>query len=271
MCLLLRNLVAVFRLRMTVGQWPTTLRCMERSRTLNKEPPVKTARSWRGGFLRLSPSLRRAGAGRAVQTGETCVYVGELRSAPAARVVSAAASPPLVPANSVQAAVPSLMRTWRPSPLICHLPSAHGEGTNRNCAMSAAGWYPDPSGSGGQRYFDGTNWGPTAPSPSPSQRDLAQSSPPQGSAATLPPFTTGSSLTGDFLAAGYRNSGVLWFASSSQRRCRAWVHSRKWTGANAAGGIMSFFGVGWAVLGRHVDDHLDCFRHPAHAAESSPS
>lgn len=27
-----------------------------------------------------------------------------------------------------------------------------------------AGWYPDPDGKGGQRYFDGTNWGPAAPS-----------------------------------------------------------------------------------------------------------
>ncbi|QZH65042.1 DUF2510 domain-containing protein [Mycolicibacterium farcinogenes] len=28
---------------------------------------------------------------------------------------------------------------------------------------SQAGWYPDPDGKGGKRYFDGTNWGPTAP------------------------------------------------------------------------------------------------------------
>lgn len=31
--------------------------------------------------------------------------------------------------------------------------------------MGAPGWYPDPNGGGGQRYFDGTNWGPTAPPP----------------------------------------------------------------------------------------------------------
>jgi hypothetical protein len=32
----------------------------------------------------------------------------------------------------------------------------------------AAGWYPDPSGiPGQQRYFDGVNWGPTAPPPPP--------------------------------------------------------------------------------------------------------
>ncbi|MBY0289928.1 MAG: DUF2510 domain-containing protein [Mycobacteriaceae bacterium] len=29
--------------------------------------------------------------------------------------------------------------------------------------MGAPGWYPNPDGSGGQRYFDGTNWGPIAP------------------------------------------------------------------------------------------------------------
>ena len=29
----------------------------------------------------------------------------------------------------------------------------------------APGWYPDPAGNGGHRYFDGTSWGPTAPPP----------------------------------------------------------------------------------------------------------
>ncbi|HEX2211934.1 MAG TPA: DUF4352 domain-containing protein [Mycobacterium sp.] len=27
------------------------------------------------------------------------------------------------------------------------------------------GWYPDPSGNGGRRYWDGLRWGPTAPPP----------------------------------------------------------------------------------------------------------
>lgn len=31
---------------------------------------------------------------------------------------------------------------------------------------AAPGWYPDPSGQPGQRYFDGTNWTLTAPPPS---------------------------------------------------------------------------------------------------------
>lgn len=31
------------------------------------------------------------------------------------------------------------------------------------------GWYPDPAGNGGQRYFDGTTWGPIAP-PTPAPR-----------------------------------------------------------------------------------------------------
>lgn len=34
--------------------------------------------------------------------------------------------------------------------------------------MSAPGWYPNPDGTGTQRYFDGTNWGPTAPVATPS-------------------------------------------------------------------------------------------------------
>ena len=33
--------------------------------------------------------------------------------------------------------------------------------------MSTPGWYPDPDGKGGQRYFDGTNWEPTDPAPPP--------------------------------------------------------------------------------------------------------
>jgi Protein of unknown function (DUF2510) len=33
--------------------------------------------------------------------------------------------------------------------------------------MSAPAWYPDPDGNGGQRYFDGTDWEPTAPAPPP--------------------------------------------------------------------------------------------------------
>lgn len=32
---------------------------------------------------------------------------------------------------------------------------------------AAPGWYPDPSGAPGQRYFDGTNWTVTAPPPPP--------------------------------------------------------------------------------------------------------
>lgn len=42
-------------------------------------------------------------------------------------------------------------------------------------SASAPGWYPDPDGRGGQRYFDGTNWGPTAPAataPPPQKKPL---------------------------------------------------------------------------------------------------
>lgn len=33
--------------------------------------------------------------------------------------------------------------------------------------MSASGWYPDPNGSGGQRWYDGTQWTAHAAPPPP--------------------------------------------------------------------------------------------------------
>lgn len=45
--------------------------------------------------------------------------------------------------------------------------------------MTAPGWYPDPSGDGTQRYWDGNAWGPSAPPPA---------APP-----TTPPLTPGQS------------------------------------------------------------------------------
>lgn len=45
--------------------------------------------------------------------------------------------------------------------------------------MGAPGWYPDPNGEG-QRYFDGTKWGPHAPTDKP---------PPPPRAAAEPRFT----------------------------------------------------------------------------------
>lgn len=35
--------------------------------------------------------------------------------------------------------------------------------------MGKAGWYPDPSGGPGRRYFDGEDWGPPAPADKPAR------------------------------------------------------------------------------------------------------
>ena len=48
-------------------------------------------------------------------------------------------------------------------------------------SLPPAGWYDDPSGSGGKRYWDGTTWGETAPAPG------AAASPPAGGAAGAAP------------------------------------------------------------------------------------
>jgi hypothetical protein len=44
--------------------------------------------------------------------------------------------------------------------------------------MTAPGWYPDPSGDGTQRYWDGNAWGPVAPPPA---------APPQPTPPAAPP------------------------------------------------------------------------------------
>jgi hypothetical protein len=68
---------------------------------------------------------------------------------------------------------------------------------------SQAGWYPDPDGKGGQRYFDGTNWGPTAPPPAP-----ISAPPPAPISAPPPPkkkmgcFPTILALVGVFFVIG---------------------------------------------------------------------
>jgi hypothetical protein len=41
--------------------------------------------------------------------------------------------------------------------------------------MSTPGWYPDPDGKGGQRYFDGAKWGPTAPTSTPPPKNQSSS------------------------------------------------------------------------------------------------
>lgn len=53
--------------------------------------------------------------------------------------------------------------------------------------MTAPGWYPDPSGDGTQRYWDGNAWGPLAPPPPPTA-PLTQGQPAGVQVPVLPPL-----------------------------------------------------------------------------------
>lgn len=108
--------------------------------------------------------------------------------------------------------------------------------------MSAPGWYPDPSGNGGQRYFDGTNWGPAAPPPSrPTPHAM-----PQGQERR---FTIhyGFVVLAIFSLLGTIIPTIFWFASAAS--VESGQTQSEQDAADAASGIMGFFGVGWLLWG----------------------
>ncbi|WNG89547.1 DUF2510 domain-containing protein [Mycobacterium sp. ITM-2016-00317] len=109
--------------------------------------------------------------------------------------------------------------------------------------MSAPGWYPDPSGNGGQRYFDGTAWGPTAPPPpTPPQRR------PHNNERR---FTIhyGFALLAIFSLLGTVIPTLFWFASAANVDVEPGASQSERESAEAAGGILGFFGVGWLLWG----------------------
>lgn len=110
--------------------------------------------------------------------------------------------------------------------------------------MSAPGWYPDPSGNGGQRYFDGSNWGPTAPPPPSSQYPTPR--PPQG---TERRFTIhyGFALLAFFSLLGTVIPSFFWFASAAN--VEPGTTQSDVESSEMASGILSFFGVGWLLWG----------------------
>lgn len=103
--------------------------------------------------------------------------------------------------------------------------------------MTAAGWYPDPS-TGQQRYFDGAHWGPPAPPP------------PAGAPPAERRFTIhyGFVLLAVFSLLGTVIPSIFWFASAANVDTTGSTQSEI-DGANMAGGMMSFFGVGWLLWG----------------------
>jgi hypothetical protein len=102
--------------------------------------------------------------------------------------------------------------------------------------MTAAGWYPDPS-TGQQRYFDGAHWGPPAPPP--------PSAPTVGGRFTI---HYGFALLAVFSLLGTVIPSIFWFASAANVDTTGSTQAEI-DGAQAAGGMMSFFGVGWLFWG----------------------
>jgi hypothetical protein len=107
--------------------------------------------------------------------------------------------------------------------------------------MSTPGWYPDPAGLGQQRYFDGANWGPLAPGAPPS--------PPSQRPPSRFTIHYGFALLAIFSLLGTVIPSIFWFASAANVHTDPNATQSEIDGASAAGGIMSFFGVGWLFWG----------------------
>lgn len=101
--------------------------------------------------------------------------------------------------------------------------------------MTAPGWYPDPN-TGQQRYFDGNQWGPPAPTAS-------------GSVAERR-FTIhyGFVLLAVFSLLGTVIPAIFWFASAANVDTTG-SSQAEINGAQDAVGIMGFFGIGWLLWG----------------------
>ena len=102
----------------------------------------------------------------------------------------------------------------------------------------AAGWYPDPSGGSGQRYFDGVNWGPSAP-------------PPASSPLGERRFTIhyGFVLLAIFSLLGTVIPAAFWFFSAANVDTDPNATQSEVDAAASATGILSFFGIGWILWG----------------------
>lgn len=96
------------------------------------------------------------------------------------------------------------------------------------------GWYPDPAGQG-QRYWDGIQWGPVAPVTTATQPAK------QGGRFTI---HYGFALLAIFSLLGTVVPSIFWFASAANVSTDPGATQSEIDGAHAAGGIMSFFGVG---------------------------
>jgi len=124
-------------------------------------------------------------------------------------------------------------------------PSVRGIMTAAPPPRPGAGWYPDPHGSGQQRYFDGTNWGPTAPPPQYSA--LASSAPPPPSGDRRFTIHYGFVLLAIFSLLGTVIPTIFWFGSAAS--VEEGNTQSEQEAADAATGFLGIMGVGWLLWG----------------------
>lgn len=111
------------------------------------------------------------------------------------------------------------------------------------------GWYPDPSGAPGQRYFDGVNWGPVAPPPITPPYPSGPGQPGGTASGSERRFTIhyGFALLAIFSLLGTIIPSIFWFVSAANVDNDGTKSDIE--AANAATGIMGFFGIGWLLWG----------------------
>lgn len=111
------------------------------------------------------------------------------------------------------------------------------------------GWYPDPQGGPNLRWFNGTQWTDQYQAQAPTQQ-FATPPPPAGVSSERR-FTIhyGFVLLAVFSFLGTVIPSLFWFVGAANVEIDPVATQSEIDGANAATGVMSFFGIGWLLWG----------------------